>query len=158
VLGRRSRNKGQAFELVVRDQFRTAMPTLCDVLTVRRSSQSERAYEADLIIEGPGVPSWLCDLWVECQHANEPDPDSKYAQAIRDSNLAARRTGRARTPVVIWRKSKSRSMWFTTEVRHLLELLGVQPANRGPSLGVGFDLLVTVPLSKLLTDLAARLS
>lgn len=131
------------------------MPALKDVLTVRRSSQSERAYEADLIVEGPGVPSWLCDLWIECQHANDPDPDSKYAQAIRDSNLALRRTGRPRTPCVIWRKTRSRSLWFTTQLAYLTELLGLM--SRELPQGRAGDLLVTVPLSELLSALGSRL-
>lgn len=153
VLGRRSRRKGQGFELVVRDHFRAAMPQIRDALTVRRSSQSERAYEADLIIEGPGVPQWLCDLWVECQHANDPDPPSKYAQALRDSGLAMKRTGRERTPVAIWRKTKSRQLWLTTELGWLQVLLGFAM----PSSCRGSSLLITVPLSDLLRDLASRI-
>lgn len=151
ALGRRSRNKGKSFELVVRDHIRRGAPGL-ETLTVRRSSQAERAWDADLIIEGSGIPEWMLELWVECEHANDPDPRKKFAQASRDASLASARSGRSRTPVVIWRKTASRSVWFSTDVPSMFRLLhGVAPPS--PS---GRGILVTMLLEDLLSMLAGR--
>lgn len=155
ALGRRSRNKGKKFELVARDHMLEAWisrPTTAS-LVIRRSSQAERAYEADLIIEGPPqVPRFLVDLWVECQHANMPDPASKLAQAKRDAGLASVRTHRVRTPVVVWRRTGERSLWLSTEYHYLCELLGHGQAE---SYASSAELLVTCPLGIFL-DLVGR--
>ncbi len=152
ALGRRSRNKGKSFELVVRDHLRRGAPGL-ETLTVRRSSQAERAWDADLIIEGSNAPRWMLELWVECEHANDPDPRKKFAQATRDAKLAYARSGRFRTPVVIWRKTASRSVWFSTDVQSMFSLLhGGDPS----SIHSGRGILVTMLLEDLLSALAGR--
>lgn len=151
AVGRRSRRKGQEFELAVRDRLTEAFVSQTNTdpengLCVRRSSQAERAYEPDLIIEGPGVPLWLCNLWVECEHANAPDPGKKMEQAKRDAALAIQRTRRDRVPVVVWRETGRRVIWLSTTLPILNELIGgVWPvANRAS------DLLVTVELGSAL--------
>ena len=146
-MGLRSRRKGCEAELVVRDRFLAAFPML-QQLTVRRSSQAERAFESDLIIEGPNVPDWLTRLWVECEHANVPDPAKKYAQAQRDADINRIRMGRDRTPIVCWRKTASRTIWLSTGLLHLTSLLGFAQA---PS-----NVLVTIELDEVLMLLAHR--
>jgi hypothetical protein len=152
AIGRRSRGKGQAFELTVRDRLTEAFVSQSRTdpdngLTIRRSSQAERAYESDLIIEGPGVPQWLCDLWVECEHANVPDPWKKLEQAKRDAGLAITRTRRDRMPIVVWRETGKRIIWLSTTLPILCELVGGHRAGDGVH---GTDLLVTVELGATL--------
>lgn len=160
ALGRRSRNKGKKFELVVRDNLLMFLddPVFhangASTLVIRRSSQAERAWDADLIIEAVNAPQWLLGLWVECEHSNTPDPVAKMAQAIRDASAATLRSGRQRTPVVVWRRTGERRLWISTHAYWLAELLGMEPAlNAGPLHG----LLVTADLCEVLPRLRARL-
>ena len=152
-MGIKSRRKGVAFELVIRDHIGRAFKGTLPGLVVRRSSQAERAYEADVIIEGPDVPQWLRDLWVECQHADATDPATKYAQGLRDAILATKRTGRTRVPVVAWRKTGARSVWLTTSSVTMIELLA-------PGTSVLYPARAEVVLVTALLDevLAARAS
>ena len=159
ALGRRSRRKGPAFELVVRDHILEALVSrnTTDGLTIRRSSQAERAWDADLIIEGPPpVPQWLLDIWVECEHANDPNPAAKMVQAKRDAGAATLRLKRQRTPVVVWRRTGERTIWLSTELQFMLELL--HAGNDLPPVpGHGTGLLVTCRLGEFLDAIARRL-
>jgi hypothetical protein len=150
--GRRSRNKGKAFELVVRDQFKIVLPHVAN-LTIRRSLQAERAWDADLIVEGDGnLPAWLLSLWLECEHANDPDPKVKLIQARRDVERFIARTSRRRLPLVVWRKTHSRSVYASTDLATLLELLGQDV----PREMLGSGSLVTMLLTELLATLMDR--
>ncbi len=153
--GRRSRVKGKEFERAVAEQL--CMVLFCSrfegTLVIRRSSQAERAYEADLIIEAQHAPSWLLDMWVECENAKVPQTASKMEQSIRDAANATLRTGRQRTPVVIWREAGTRTFWFTTHHSWLDELLGNTISADHP----GHGLMVTAELHSVLRKLRARL-
>lgn len=163
ALGRRSRNKGKKFELVVRDHIGMHLddPRFhvggVSTLVIRRSSQAERAWDADLIIEATNAPQWMLDLWVECEHANDPDPVAKMVQAIRDASAATLRTRRQRTPVVVWRRTGERRLWCSTFLSWFDELLLGErlaiPAVEHP----GHGMLATVELAALLRKLRARL-
>ena len=152
ALGRRSRRKGKKFELVVRDHMLLHLedPVFQGTLVIRRSSQAERAWDADLIIESPHAPEWLLGLWVECEHANAPDPWAKLTQAKRDAGAATLRSGRQRTPVVVWRETGSRTLWLSTDLPWMNELLGLDSA-------VGRGILVTARLDEVLPRLKGRL-
>jgi hypothetical protein len=157
-MGARSRRKGCAAELVVRDRIRAAFPQL-PMMTVRRSSQAERAYESDLIIEGPGVPSWILKLWTECEHANNPDPVIKYAQAVRDAERWEKRMQTFRTPIVCWRKTGSRTIWLSTSMANLNHLLYSQFTERGAgevAMAIADKLLVTVDLDLVLHAMSVQ--
>lgn len=150
ALGRRSRNKGKAFELVVRDQIRASLPHVTN-LTVRRSLQAERAWDADLIVEGDSnLPAWLLSLWLECEHANDPDPRVKLEQARRDVARFTARMGRSRLPLVVWRKTRARSVYASTDVTTLFTLTGRDFPAGTPGSGA----LVTMLLADLLSLLA----
>ncbi len=153
AIGRRSRRKGKAHELVVRDAFMgSALKREYPGLFVRRSSQAERAFEADVIIEGEGLPQWLRDLWLECQHAKDPDPKAKLEQAERDARLALQRTGRDRRPFVVWRKQGARVLWLTCRLHQLVELFGATLP------GAAFRAGLTAPAFQLVTiELGAAL-
>lgn len=145
-LGKMSRDKGIKFELTVRDLIKQALPEFPD-LTVRRSLQAERPWDADLIIEGDSsAPRWLVDLWVECQHADNPRPAAKLAQATRDATLSASRTGRARHPVVAWRQTRAREVHASTDLRTFMTMMGAAP----PPAESWSGCLVTVPLKNFL--------
>lgn len=152
-MGLRSRTKGKVFETTVRHAFERLGAVLPE-LVVRRSSQAERAHEADLIIEGPGVPDWLSGLWVECQHANNTDPAAKYEQAVHDSQIYVRKMARWRTPMVCWRKTATRTIWATAGLADLVALTGGD-LNGSPEFPGG-RMLVTAPLDEVLAALAAR--
>ena len=151
-MGLLSRNKGKSFEREIGQRFRTALTPCLPTLTVRRSSQAERAYEADLIIEGPDVPAFITTLWVECQHAKRAhiDPPGKHRQAVRDSAEFAARTRVVRTPVVCWRANGERTVWLTATMGDLASLLAL------PRPDVGADILATVALDAALGALASR--
>lgn len=151
-MGLRSRVKGKTFEREVRDHIQRAFAHL-DSLTIRRSSQAERAYESDLIIEGPNIPHHLTTLWVECEHANKPNPIKKYAQAIRDCELYVIRMQRPRVPIVCWRGTGERTVRLTTTLFNLnLLLLGIGSGSESEAA----PLLVTTPLDEALAVLARR--
>jgi len=143
-LGRRSRRKGKAFELVVRDVVYDQLPGL--TVTVRRSSQAERAYDADVVVEGPALPHWLHALWIECNHAEAPNPLKKLDQAERDAEAFVQRTGRARSPVVVWRKNREQTIWATWR----LGTFGLGLEKGWP------NMIVTCPWQELLSHLARR--
>lgn len=157
---RRSPRKGKKFELVVRDHLRLVAreePWISG-LTVRRSSQAERAWNADLIIEGvDAVPGWLLGLWLECEHANDPDPRAKFAQATRDVARYCTRTGRPRWPVIVWRRTGGRVLNATTSVDTLLQLLSLAgklaPSQISPSGACGT--LATMAFPELMQMLLA---
>jgi len=149
-MGLRSRRKGCAFELVVRDRILSAFKAV-PALTVRRSSQAERAYESDLIIEGPHVPKHLGELWVECEHANKPNPSKKFEQGCRDALRYEERMELARVPVVCWRATGDRTIWLSTSLANVNYMFG------GTSLPYfGSHLLVTTALDEALAALAKR--
>lgn len=151
-MGLRSRVKGKSFEREVRDHIWGAFRHL-DCLTIRRSSQAERAYESDLIIEGPNVPYHLASLWVECEHANRPNPVRKWAQAIRDCEAYVTRMQRPRVPIICWRATGERTVWLTTTLYNLnLLLLGIGAGSESDAA----PLLVTTPLTEALAILARR--
>lgn len=154
--GRRNREKGKEFERHVAANMDMILcdPRFNGTLVIRRSSQAERAYEADLIIEAQNAPDWLLNIWVECENSKAPDPKAKMEQAIRDAATATLRTGRQRTPVVCWREAGTRCLWLSTYVSWLDELLG---GTIPPALHPGHGLLVTSRLDDVLRRLRARL-
>lgn len=156
--GKRNREKGKEFERVVADAMKIVFnhhPTYFKAypLEVRRSSQAERAYEADVIIESPAAPQWLLDMWIECENAKDPKTEDKMAQAIHDAAQATLRTSRQRTPVVVWRPFNTRTIWLSTYASWLDELLGAADSARHP----GHGLLVTAKLEDVLLRMRARL-
>lgn len=152
-MGLKARRKGVKFELVVRDHLLEGLAMPSDSqLTIRRSSQAERAWDADLIIECPGAPDWLTNLWVECEHANTPNPHAKMSQALRDAGAATMRTSRQRTPIVVWRKTGERTLCMSTHAGLFYELTtGTYPT------GVATQILITCRLDDLLLGLRGRL-
>jgi len=101
------RSKGRSFEQLVADAYRTAMPAA----VIRRSLQAHQPFEPDVVVEHP-VSHALSRLWTECQHANEPAPLVKLAQAERDIIVA----GGPRLPVVVWRKTRGKTVQVTTRI------------------------------------------
>lgn len=153
ALGRRSRLKGKKFELTVRDHMLAGLPDKS--LSIHRTSQADRAWHADLMIESSTAPQWLLDLWVECEHAKEPTPAKKFEQASEDAFKASARCGRTRVPVVIWRRSGERRLWASTSLAWLMNLNGapLDPLGFCP----GAEKLVTMALGDLLDVLGKRL-
>jgi hypothetical protein len=119
------RRKGHSFERWVADAYRARF----DGYTVRRSQQSGGAYEPDVVVEG-------LSLWTECQHANEPTPLLKLAQAERDASAA----GGFRLPVVVWKRSGSRVVNVTLRLWTLVWTLG-------DSCRVPYEAITTVDLA-----------
>jgi hypothetical protein len=151
-VGLRSRVKGKSFEREVGHHFQTAFKPL-PALTIRRSSQAERAYESDLIIEGPDVPHYLAALWVECEHSNKPNPNKKFDQAVRDAEIYMKRMQRTRVPIVCWRATGERTVWLTTTLYNMnLLLLDIGAGSASDAA----PLLVTTPLDEALGILARR--
>ncbi len=142
AVGRRSRNKGAAFERLVVNMIKGAWPDV----DVRRGKQSHLADEPDVVVTAADVRG---DLWIECQHANAPSPASKMDQARRDSERADDTPlSETRVPVVVWRRTGARAILATTSLTILVWLIhGDMRAGAG-------DVLVTVDLADLLSALA----
>lgn len=102
-MGLKSRIKGKTFERKIARALRERWP---DAL-VRRSSQAERAYNADVFVEGG--PPLLSQLWLELHDAKNPIVRKKLEQAERDVRVS----GRSQAPIVIWHKLGERSIQVT---------------------------------------------
>ncbi len=138
-MGKHQRDKGKGFEQLVADAYRQAWPTA----TVRRSLQAHRAYEPDVVIEAHPLGS---RFWTECQHADAPTPLVKLAQAERDI-AACNRTNYL--PLVVWRKSGSRTVNVTTRM-WVIEALAGRPHH----MEVWKDLVVTLDFEEWLAALS----
>lgn len=111
--GAHSRTKGHTFERLVADAYRKAWPTA----QVRRSLQAHQPFEPDVVVEGLEAAHPAQLLWTECQHADAPTPNGKLAQAERDLAALSLPPGhRRRLPVVVWRKSGSKTVNMTTRM------------------------------------------
>jgi len=117
-MGMKSRRKGRKFEQDIAKFFRGLFPGA----EVRRSWQAFTAWNSDVVVEGPGVPEKVKQLWLECNDALEPDPIKKLEQAERDVLKA--KCG-LRIPVVIWHKTGTRGIKVTTRLRWLTYLSGI---------------------------------
>lgn len=105
--GAHSRTKGQSFERWVAQQYRLKWPDKI----VRRSQQSHKAFEPDVVVEG--VP-----LWTECQIAARPNPLMKLDQAEEDCFACYS----PMHPIVVWRKTSGRTTWVTMRFGTLVSL------------------------------------
>lgn len=119
-MGKLSRTKGRAFEQKIARVFRAAWPDA----VVRRSSQADRAYNPDVMIEHG--PAMLQSLWLELNDARNPDPLAKLAQAERDVD-AMRVAYGSRSPAVIWHRLASRSIHVTMRACVFDALRGIGP-------------------------------
>lgn len=106
-MGLKSRNKGKAFERKIARALRDLWP---DAL-VRRSSQAERAYNADVFVEGG--PKLLSQLWLEMHDARKPVALNKLIQAERDVRGLVVTDRASCVPVVIWHKLGEQSIQAT---------------------------------------------
>jgi hypothetical protein len=103
------RTKGHTFERLIANAYRKRWPDA----VVRRSQQSHKAHEPDVVVED--VP-----LWTECNHATNANPMAKLLQAERDTADVTETIW----PVVVWRKTGSRTINATMRMRTLAALTG----------------------------------
>lgn len=125
------RTKGRAFEQKIARLIRARWAGA----DVHRSSQADRARDADVVIKGG--PTMAARLWLELNDARHPDPGKKLAQAERD----IAREEALRLPVVVWHRLGERSIQATTR----LWVLGMLMGHAAPHLAV-----VTMPLDSFL--------
>jgi hypothetical protein len=114
-MGKHSRDKGRSFEQLVATAYRRQWKEA----TVRRALQAHRAFEPDVVVEGHALGA---RFWTECQHADSPEPLVKLAQAERDINRL--NTNVVRLPLVVWRRSGSRTVQLTTRLWVLDSIAG----------------------------------
>src|SRR5690349_6206714 len=100
-MGLMQRRKGRAFERKIARALRERWPDA----TVRRSSQADRAYQADVFIENG--PPLLSQLWLELHDAQSPNARKKLEQAERDVEARGDIAG---LPIVIWHRLGERSI------------------------------------------------
>lgn len=111
-MGRKSRDKGAAFECLVKNLILAAFPDA----KVFRTLQADRAHQSDVhVADGPGL---LSLLWIECHHG-PTSIAAKLAQARRDANAAGRANA---IPVVIWRRTGAREVHATMALDAVLQL------------------------------------
>lgn len=109
--GAARRLKGIRFEQLVATAYRTRWPSH----VVRRSEQSHKAFEPDVVVEG--IP-----LWTECQHATTSTPLRKLEQAEDDCTPM-------HYPVVVWRRTGARAVNATMALTTLLSTYGQYDAS-----------------------------
>lgn len=120
-MGKLSRTKGCVFERKVAAILRLHWPHA----SVHRSSQADRAYSPDVVVEGG--PEWTRRLWLELNDARNPNPRAKLEQAERDAHASTQRIGGQgdRYPVIVWHRLAERTIWATLRHSTLMALLGV---------------------------------
>lgn len=118
-----SRTKGKVFERQVARQLGKLWPGA----TVHRSSQADRAYHADVVIEGD-APMLALRLWLELNDARDPQPLKKLAQAERDiAAIHWFKRPHSALPVVVWHRLAERTVWATMRASTLCVLLRAAP-------------------------------
>jgi hypothetical protein len=117
LVSKLSRTKGRTFEQKVARIIRERWPSA----VVHRSSQADRAYDSDVVIEpGDGIPACLPRLWLELTDGRTPNPVAKLEQAERD---IARLERADRIPVVVWHRLREREVWASVRLRDLDRLI-----------------------------------
>lgn len=132
-MGLMQRVKGATFERAVAKILRARWPTA----TVRRSLQSEQAYESDIVVEG-AAPMVAKRIWWECTTGRACNPVRKMAQAVRDIE---RLQARSRIPIVVWRRHGSPRLRVTLYLHELVcEVFdGPGAGYRGPLVEMDLD-------------------
>ena len=121
MMSKLSTTKGKDFERKVAAQLRELWPDA----TIHRSSQADRAYAPDVVIEGD-APQLARRLWLELNDARNPQPLKKLERAERDLKLKSLddyRWERA-LPVVVWHRLGSKSIQATMRMRTMAVLCG----------------------------------
>jgi hypothetical protein len=122
-MGRMQRNKGKRFERDIAARLRVLWPDA----EIRRSSQAERAYEADVFATGSPT---LERLWLELQDAKAPTPLKKLAQAERDLAAGGPHVQTDRFPVVVWHRIRELTVHVTTRMWVIDCLRGISGVTR----------------------------
>ena len=110
------RTKGRAFE----QRIVRLLKASCHVDSAHRSSQADRAHEADIVVLGHPV---LERLWMELQDARHPEPRKKLEQAERD--IARQPSTRDRLCVVVWHRLGERHSNVTMRLGTLLKVMSL---------------------------------
>lgn len=143
TLGKQSRNAGKTFERLIARLVRAYF----DGAVVRRSLQSERAYESDVVVEGD-CPSIVKEIWWECGNQKAINPERKLAQAELDASAAEQRTGVQKLPLVVWKQKRKHTIWVTCRLGTMLRILGpTTPVQYAPE---NQNVIVTAKLHDLL--------
>ena len=129
------RRKGRAFERRFARLLRASFPQ-CEV---RRSSQADRAHNADVFVVGHPL---LSRIWFELTDGRKPNPMAKLLQAERDIAAIPHADTRHLLPVVVWHRLGERQTQVTMR-------LGTFDAIRG-ALGQHHSLLVTMRVEEFL--------
>lgn len=114
-MGLLSRTKGRVMERAVATDLREVLPAA----TIRRSQQAHSAFEPDVVLEG-ACPVLLKRLWIECTNSKAPNIAAKLEQATSDSA----KVGSSRLPILVWRRTGSKSCYATATLCVLGQLMG----------------------------------
>lgn len=111
-MGKKSRDKGAAFECLIKNTILAAFPDA----KVFRTLQADRAHQSDVhVAAGPGA---LPRLWIECHHGKTAI-NAKRSQARNDAIGAGRGDAIA---IVIWRRTRAREVNVSLGLRDLVHL------------------------------------
>ena len=125
-MGLLSRTKGKVFERRICAILRERWPDI----VVHRSSQADRAYQADIVVESGG-PAVLRKLWLECHDSKAPNPRAKLEQAERDLCALIPEWHwlyDSPTAVVVWHRTGERTHWVTMRLHGLVLMPGASDA------------------------------
>lgn len=121
-MGKEQREKGKRFERKIATILREYYPDM----VVRRTQQSDKAYESDVVVDG--LP-----IWWECHDSKNPAIYKKLDQMEGDAP-------ENRVPVLVWKRTGDARIWvtlrldnflnFITLVRSMLGRLFVSPADQ----------------------------
>jgi len=140
------RRKGRAFEQRIARLIRSRFPGV----EVHRSSQADRAYDADLVCTGHPV---LERLWLELTDGRAPNVKAKLEQAERDVELACKLTTNPRPmrlPVVVHHRLGERTTYATMRLDTLMLIVYRGDADEAPHTGDAGNALVTMSLDDFL--------
>jgi hypothetical protein len=121
-MGKKSRDKGAAFERLIVNTIAAAFPDA----KVFRTMQADRAHQSDVhVAAGPSV---LPRLWIECHHGKE-SISAKLQQAVGDAAAAGRTDA---IPIVVWRRTRALDVNVTLHLRQLVHLRWATPGDPLP--------------------------
>src|SRR5688572_8835659 len=114
-MGRLQRVKGKVMERWVATSLRETLPAA----TVRRSIQSQSAWESDVYVTGD-APALVKRIWFEVTNSKAPNISEKLAQSTED----AAKAGPDRLPILVWRRTGSKTCYVSARLAILGKIMG----------------------------------
>lgn len=134
-MGKLSRTSGHDFERLIVRKFKAWFSDRPWAEKVRRANQGHQAHASDVT----GVPG----IWVECQTAQDPTPETKLHQAERD--VERLQVDIPLVPVAVTRKKGSTNIRATLRLSDLINLsFGTDLQATDPEVTLSLESFLTI--------------